>query len=59
MDRGAWWATIHGAARETDMTKKLNDNNNELLTWTHKNNSGYLSHLKVLNLKHICFFHVR
>ena len=20
MDRGAWWATVHGAAKETDMT---------------------------------------
>ena len=25
MDRGAWWATVHGVARESDMT--LNNNN--------------------------------
>ena len=24
MDRGAWWAIIHGAAKETDMTQWLN-----------------------------------
>ena len=24
MDRGAWWATVHGVARESDMT--LNNN---------------------------------
>ena len=22
MDRGAWWATVHGAAKESDATKK-------------------------------------
>ena len=23
MDRGAWWATVHGVAKELDMTKQL------------------------------------
>ena len=23
MDRGAWWATVHGVAKESDMTKRL------------------------------------
>ena len=22
MDRGAWWATVHGAVKESDMTKQ-------------------------------------
>ena len=24
MDRGAWWATVHGVAKESDMTEQLN-----------------------------------
>ena len=27
MDRGAWWATVHGVARESDTTEWLNNNN--------------------------------
>ena len=27
IDRGAWWATIHGATEESDMTQPLNNNN--------------------------------
>ena len=27
MDRGAWWATVHGAAEESDTTKLLNNDN--------------------------------
>ena len=27
MDRGAWWATVHGVTRESDMTEQLNNNN--------------------------------
>ena len=23
MDRGVWWATVHGVAKESDMTKRL------------------------------------
>ena len=26
MDRGAWWATVHGVAKELDMTWPLNHN---------------------------------
>ena len=29
MDRGAWWATVHGVAKESDMTSRLNKN----ITW--------------------------
>ena len=29
MDRGAWWATVHGAAEESDTTKLLNNDNNK------------------------------
>ena len=28
MDKGAWWATAHGVAKEWDMTYQLNNNNN-------------------------------
>ena len=27
MDRGAWWATVHGVAKESAMTQKLNNSN--------------------------------
>ena len=27
MSRGAWWATVHGAAKDSDMTQQLNNNN--------------------------------
>ena len=23
MDRGAWWATVHGVTKESDMTEQL------------------------------------
>ena len=26
MDRGAWWATIHGVAEEMDTTEQLHNN---------------------------------
>ena len=26
MDRGAWWATVHGSKEELDMTEQLNNN---------------------------------
>ena len=26
MDRGVWWATVHGVPKESDMTEKLNNN---------------------------------
>ena len=29
MDRGAWQATIHGVAKEMDMTERLNNNNTQ------------------------------
>ena len=28
MDRGAWWATVHGVAQELDPTWQLNNNHN-------------------------------
>ena len=27
MDRGAWWAIVHGVAKELDMTQRLNNSN--------------------------------
>ena len=29
MDRGAWRATVHGGHKESDMTERLNNNNNK------------------------------
>ena len=26
VDRGAWWATVHGVAKELDTTQQLNNN---------------------------------
>ena len=26
MDRGAWWAIVHGVAKESNMTERLNSN---------------------------------
>ena len=31
MDRGAWWATVQGVAKELDMTERVNNNNNTSL----------------------------
>ena len=31
MDRGAWWATVHGVAKESDKTEQLNNSQAELL----------------------------
>ena len=28
MDRGAWWATVHGGHKESDMTERLNNSHN-------------------------------
>ena len=36
MDRGAWQATVHGVAKESDRTKQLNNIHNRVL------NDGYL-----------------
>ena len=37
MDRGAWWATVQGIAKEPDMTYQLNNNSSvltfQLLDW--------------------------
>ena len=32
MDRGAWWATVHGVAKESDRTWRLNNKRKELFT---------------------------
>ena len=31
MDRGAWWAAVHGVAKESHMTERLYRNNNYLI----------------------------
>ena len=30
MDRGAWWATVHGVPKDSDMTEQLNNKNETL-----------------------------
>jgi len=35
MDREAWWATVHGVAKELDMTSGLNNNNAKDITYQH------------------------
>ena len=31
LDKGAWWATVHGVTKESDMTERLNNNNSSNL----------------------------
>ena len=31
MDRGAWWATIEGVAKESDTTQRLNNSSREVI----------------------------
>ena len=34
LDGGAWWATVHGVAKELDTTEPLNNNNDiETVQW--------------------------
>ena len=33
MDRGAWWAVVHGVTKESDTTWRLNNNSHEALGW--------------------------
>ena len=30
MDRGGWWATVHGVTKELDVAQQLNNNNKAL-----------------------------
>ena len=49
MDRGAWWATVHGITKESDITEKLNTH-----THTHTHRSIYKTLLFIsgtVNLK--------
>ena len=41
MDRGAWWATVHGIAKELDTTEQLN--NNLMHLWMRCTGKGILS----------------
>ena len=31
MNRGAWWAKVHGIAKELDTTEQLDNNNKEVI----------------------------
>ena len=35
MDRGAWWATVHGVTEESDTTEQLSTAHTDLYTYTH------------------------
>ena len=35
MDKGAWWAKVHGVAKKSDMTDWLN-NNNQIVIYVRK-----------------------
>ena len=35
MDKGAWWAKVHGVAKKSDMTDWLN-NNNQIVLYVRK-----------------------
>ena len=48
MDRGAWQATVHGVAKELDMTEQLNNNNIELVTILLLFNTGFFFFFFVL-----------
>ena len=36
MDRGAWWATVHGVAEELEITWRLNNNNKKYASTVYK-----------------------
>ena len=37
MDKGAWWATVNGVTKESDMTERLNNNNSSNLhSWVQR-----------------------
>ena len=40
MGRGAWWAIVHGVAKESDMTEQLN--NKYIHTHTHTHTHVYI-----------------
>ena len=41
MDRGVWWATVHGIAKELDTIQWLN-NNHKMIKWKSANQSEIL-----------------
>ena len=38
MDRGTWWASVHGVTKESDTTEQLNNNKNGNLLLNHLKN---------------------
>ena len=61
MDRGAWWAIVHGVTKELDMTKRLYNDNSWLISvceFISVNELGYLKlviHMLTFILKITCF----
>ena len=50
MDRGAWWAAVHGVTKESDVTEWLN-NDNRLFQWVLHEHLFYLAFNFVPSLK--------
>ena len=44
VDRGAWWATVHGVAKESEMTQKLNNSNTYVCVCAYRSPSASLHH---------------
>ena len=40
MDRGAWWAAVHGVTKELDMTEWVNNNKNKTHQEIHNQKDG-------------------
>ena len=40
MDKGTWWATVHGVAKESDMTERLNKSNSSNVRFGCRDHSG-------------------
>ena len=44
MNRGAWWATVHGIAKELDMAQQLNNNINDQSSQGQPSNMYFQAH---------------
>ena len=54
MDRKAWHATVHGGRKESDMTERLNNNNNFKNEWVHSGTTCITNHFICILLYFIC-----
>ena len=47
MDRGAWWATVHGITKELDMTQQLNNNISDQSSQGEPSNMYFQAHNQI------------